>query len=89
MAPQQPPTPSLADTVNKDMWAGPPMPLQYTSPVAVYQQRNLPLNLVALILEYVCWTLSSCASSSQLAPVPLRTAGASGQSTPTRPGKLR
>ncbi|EOD44209.1 hypothetical protein UCRNP2_9086 [Neofusicoccum parvum UCRNP2] len=61
MAPQQPPTPSLADTVNKDMWAGPPMPLQYTSPVAVYQQRNLPLNLVALILEYVCWTLSSCA----------------------------
>lgn len=51
MAPQQPPTP--LDNINKDLWAGPPMPLQYTSPVSVYQRQNLPLNLVALILSYI------------------------------------
>ncbi|KAF2087242.1 hypothetical protein K490DRAFT_73674 [Saccharata proteae CBS 121410] len=29
------------------------MPVAYTSPVQLYQQRNLPLNLIALILSYI------------------------------------
>ncbi|KAL1649172.1 hypothetical protein SLS58_001746 [Diplodia intermedia] len=56
MAPQQPRTP--LDSINKDIFAGPPMPLQYTSPVSVYQRQSLPLNLVALILSYL--TQSRC-----------------------------
>ncbi|KAB2573807.1 hypothetical protein DBV05_g7521 [Lasiodiplodia theobromae] len=51
MAPQQPRSP--LDSINKDIFQGPPMPLQYTSPVAAYQRQSLPLNLVALILSYI------------------------------------
>lgn len=79
MAPQQPPTP--LDNINKDLWAGPPMPLQYTSPVSVYQRQNLPLNLVALILSYVCWTPFSCSWPRQLVPAQLQPAGTFSQLT--------
>lgn len=41
--------------INIDALHAPQLPITYTSPVPAYDQRNLPLNLLAIILSHVCY----------------------------------